>query len=117
MPWVPLSVVGILFVLYWYFTEKTGVGDLRPYVLAQFLPMIVIPAGFLHCRLFFVADRLANRHCDRSVGFSRCTGCTAHHQRPQMTGGDAVYSASLHLALALFAVVNTPVSSAAKGAI
>ena len=39
----PLVAVGILSVLYWYWTETTGNGDLRPYVLVQFLPMIVIP--------------------------------------------------------------------------
>ena len=40
---IPLLAVGILAVLYWYWTETTGNGDLRPYVLVQFLPMIVIP--------------------------------------------------------------------------
>jgi len=39
----PLVAIGILSVLYWYWTETTGNGDLRPYVLVQFLPMIVIP--------------------------------------------------------------------------
>ena len=40
---IPLVAIGILSVLYWYWTETTGNGDLRPYVLVQFLPMIVIP--------------------------------------------------------------------------
>jgi hypothetical protein len=40
---IPLVTIGILSVLYWYWTETTGNGDLRPYVLVQFLPMIVIP--------------------------------------------------------------------------
>ncbi|MFZ0612480.1 MAG: ceramidase domain-containing protein [Desulfobacterales bacterium] len=40
---VPLVAAGILSVLYWYFTEAAGRGDLRPYLLVQFLPMIVIP--------------------------------------------------------------------------
>ena len=40
---IPLVAVGILSVLYWYWTETTGNGDLRPCVLVQFLPMIVIP--------------------------------------------------------------------------
>lgn len=40
---IPFVAIGILSVLYWYWTETTGNGDLRPYVLVQFLPMIVIP--------------------------------------------------------------------------
>lgn len=40
---IPLLAIGILSVLYWYWTETTGNGDLRPYVLVQFLPMIVMP--------------------------------------------------------------------------
>src|SRR5690606_22424043 len=30
-------------VLYWHFTESEGAGDLRPYLLVQFLPMLIIP--------------------------------------------------------------------------
>ena len=40
---VPLVAVGILSVWYWHWTEAAGHGDLRPYVLVQFLPMIGIP--------------------------------------------------------------------------
>jgi hypothetical protein len=40
---VPLLVLGIGSVVYWYWTEATGQGDLRPYVIAQFLPMVLIP--------------------------------------------------------------------------
>ena len=43
----PLLAVGILSVVYWYWTESTGNGDLRPYALVQFLPMIVIPVILL----------------------------------------------------------------------
>ena len=39
----PVVAVGILSVLYWYWMEAAGNGDLRPYILVQFLPMIVIP--------------------------------------------------------------------------
>ena len=35
--------VGIASVLYWSYTERLGVGDLRPYALVQFLPMLLIP--------------------------------------------------------------------------
>ncbi|MGB8426503.1 MAG: ceramidase domain-containing protein [Desulfobacterales bacterium] len=40
---VPLVAAGVLSVLYWYWTEAAGHGDLRPYILIQFLPLIVIP--------------------------------------------------------------------------
>ncbi|MFZ0133642.1 MAG: ceramidase domain-containing protein [Desulfobacterales bacterium] len=40
---VPLVAAGILSVVYWYWTEAAGRGDLRPYILVQFLPMVVIP--------------------------------------------------------------------------
>lgn len=39
----PLLVLGIGSVIYWYWTEQAGHGDLRPYIIAQFLPMILIP--------------------------------------------------------------------------
>ena len=40
---IPLVAIGILSVLYWYWTETAGNGDLRPYALVQFLPMMVLP--------------------------------------------------------------------------
>jgi len=39
----PLLFVGIASVWYWLSTEATGAGDLRPYVIVQFLPMLLIP--------------------------------------------------------------------------
>ncbi len=39
----PLIIFGIFSVIYWHSTEVKGEGDLRLYVLVQFLPMIVIP--------------------------------------------------------------------------
>ncbi|MCC7301988.1 MAG: alkaline phytoceramidase [Bacteroidia bacterium] len=38
-----LVPVGILSVIYWYLSEVQGHGDLRPYVLVQFFPMISLP--------------------------------------------------------------------------
>jgi len=38
-----LLTTGIASVLYWSYTESIGIGDLRPYVLIQFLPMLLIP--------------------------------------------------------------------------
>lgn len=39
----PLLITGLVSVLYWYVTELAGKGDLRPYLLVQFLPMIILP--------------------------------------------------------------------------
>ena len=39
----PLLIIGIVSVAYWIFTETNGAGDLRPYILVQFLPVILIP--------------------------------------------------------------------------
>ncbi|MEM7292109.1 MAG: ceramidase domain-containing protein [Pseudomonadota bacterium] len=39
-----LVLLGLTSVVYWYFTERSGAGDLRPYAMVQFFPMIVIAA-------------------------------------------------------------------------
>jgi hypothetical protein len=39
----PLILCGIAAVLYWNLTELRGKGDLRPYILVQFLPAILVP--------------------------------------------------------------------------
>ena len=39
----PLVVFGAFSVFYWHSTEINGEGDLRLYILVQFLPMLVIP--------------------------------------------------------------------------
>lgn len=38
-----LLAVGIGSVIYWSVTESAGQGDLRPYALVQFLPVLIIP--------------------------------------------------------------------------
>ena len=38
-----MVLFGILSLLYWRQTEIQGVGDLRPYVLVQFYPLVVLP--------------------------------------------------------------------------
>ena len=40
---IPLVVIGIASVVFWAITESRGAGDLRPYVLFQFLPVLLIP--------------------------------------------------------------------------
>lgn len=41
---VPLVLAGAASVFYWDFTEASGYGDLRPYALVQFLPVLLMPA-------------------------------------------------------------------------
>lgn len=38
-----LAVFGVLSVAWWYFTNTDGGGDLRPYLLLQLLPIVLIP--------------------------------------------------------------------------
>lgn len=40
---IHFTFVGIISVVYWYKTEQAGHGDLRFYILVQFLPMLLIP--------------------------------------------------------------------------
>lgn len=39
----PLIVLGLSAVTYWYISEIFGQGDLRPYLLVQFVPLIWLP--------------------------------------------------------------------------
>jgi hypothetical protein len=57
-----LVALGIASAVYWYWTEKHGVGDLRPYILVQFLPMLLVPAilwlfdsHYLNGKFLFIA--------------------------------------------------------------
>lgn len=38
----PLVIIGVASVFYWAWTEDRGAGDLRPYALVQFLPIVLI---------------------------------------------------------------------------
>jgi hypothetical protein len=49
---VPLLLIGFASVEYWAWTEARGVGDLRPYALVQFLPMLMIPVILLRRQPF-----------------------------------------------------------------
>ena len=40
---VPLLILGITSVIYWHLTELDGHGDLRAYLLVQFLPILLVP--------------------------------------------------------------------------
>ncbi len=40
---LPLLLAGVSTVIYWAWTESLAAGDLRPYAIVQFLPMLLIP--------------------------------------------------------------------------
>lgn len=44
---IPLLLLGIFSVLYWFYTANFGPGDLRPYVALQLFPIIFIPVFLL----------------------------------------------------------------------
>lgn len=43
----PFLVIGALTVAYWHYTEQAGNGDLRPYLVVQFFPLLAIPVLLL----------------------------------------------------------------------
>lgn len=43
----PLVIAGIATIIWWYRSELEGRGDLRPYAVVQFLPMLLIPLMLL----------------------------------------------------------------------
>lgn len=49
----PLIIFGVFSVFYWHVTESNGEGDLRLYVLVQFLPLILIPLILLFFKSAF----------------------------------------------------------------
>ena len=44
---LPFLLLGLVSVVYWAWSESEGIGDLRPYILVQFLPMLLIPVILL----------------------------------------------------------------------
>lgn len=53
----PLIIFGIFSIIYWQHTESRGEGDLRLYILVQFLPMMVIPLILLFFKSNFSDTR------------------------------------------------------------
>ena len=47
---IPLLIIGAASVFYWAVTEARGAGDLRPYAIVQFLPILLIPLILLMYR-------------------------------------------------------------------
>ena len=64
--WASLPVLGIGLiassgtVAWWWISEQHGLGDLRPYLFVQFLPMLVVPAALLLKRPPLRSGAIAN---------------------------------------------------------
>lgn len=54
----PLLAAGIVSVSYWHVTEQAGHGDLRLYVMIQFLPLVLIPVIMLLFKSPFTSNRI-----------------------------------------------------------
>jgi hypothetical protein len=54
---VPLLLAGAASVAYWWYTESQGAGDLRPYVLVQFLPLVLVPILISKTRADFLKSK------------------------------------------------------------
>ena len=55
---IPLLIAGAASVFYWQYTESVGTGDLRPYALVQFLPIVMIPMILIGYRSTFGSSRI-----------------------------------------------------------
>jgi len=89
----PLLAAGIASAAYWYWTESRGAGDLRPYLLVQFLPILLMPVILalyprkyltnnllVEALVLYVAAKLFES-CDRQVlaSISVLSGHTIKH--------------------------------------
>jgi hypothetical protein len=96
-----LVTSGIVSVLYWAWTEAAGRGDLRPYALVQFLPVVLIPLFILLFPQRFLANRLllsaflfyfvakAFEHFDAAI-FS-APGCMSGHALKHVAAAAAAF--------------------------
>jgi hypothetical protein len=88
-----LALAAVASVAWWYFTEQAGAGDLRPYLLLQGLPIVLIPIwqwihgtpraerlAFGAALLLYVIAKLAEHH-DHNVAakLGMLTGHTLKH--------------------------------------
>jgi len=55
--WI-LVTVGVAAALYWAWTESLGRGDLRPYALVQFLPVVLLPLVLALFPPHYLSNRL-----------------------------------------------------------
>lgn len=103
---IPLLLIGIASVEYWAWTETIGVGDLRPYAVVQFLPMMLLPVILLTYKpaigsakyfwimlLFYVLAKLAEQ-LDESIlaAGGLISGHSLKHMFAAMTPATLLYA-------------------------
>jgi hypothetical protein len=99
--WPILTLAGIGAVLYWFITETGGRGDLRYYVLVQFLPMLIIPvillcfrSPFTHVSAYWwllVAYSAAKLFEHFDVGIYQLTGTVSGHTLKHIAAAIGTY--------------------------
>ncbi|MBI4384437.1 MAG: alkaline phytoceramidase [Nitrospinae bacterium] len=99
----PLLCAGITSVVYWSYTELRGLGDLRPYALAQFLPMLAIPmmcllfpprytgTRYLVLALVWYALAKVFEHFDKGL-FEMLRGIVSGHTLKHLAAGFGAYA-------------------------
>lgn len=97
----PLLFVGFGSVLYWHQTELAGAGDLRPYIMVQFFPMLAIP---LIMFLFPWKDRERGWHIWGPLGFYGLAKITESMDAPIYEMGRIVSGHTIKHLLAAAAV-------------
>lgn len=103
---IPSLVAGIGSVLWWYFSEQRGAGDLRPYGIVQFGPMVFLPAvlafhasRYTHARMVWLIAGLyvlakIFEHFDSQV-FSAVGIMSGHSIKHLVTAAAAYYVAKM----------------------
>jgi hypothetical protein len=97
----PLLLLGLGSVIYWHVTELMGVGDLRPYGLVQFLPMVLLlliiilfgtqslRVGFLWATCITYGLAKVAEHFDRAV--YAVTGLMSGHSIKHVLAALAIF--------------------------
>jgi hypothetical protein len=102
---VPALLVGAGSVVYWAYSESLGAGDLRPYAIVQFLPMLLIPLVIVLYRTrsdlgqyvwwmigFYVAAKVAEQLDDQLFALgSAVSGHTLKHLLASLAPASLVF--------------------------
>lgn len=96
----PLVALGISSIGWWHLTEQAGAGDLRPYAIVQFLPMLLIPLMLF----LFGGERMRSRWLWAALGAYACAKLMEHFDTALYSAGQLLGGHGLkHLLAALSA--------------